>query len=229
LPMISQTYLKYQLQKKGSREEFLAWTDSLSTDLRIATQEPVVYEWMKRQPSEAMAWLNTRDSDDRKALVGVLAPVLPTHDLQGSMQEYADSEISTKKLMAPAIAKQLYQQDPEAAWDWYGNLAEKEPREVALTTLLMLMAEEDPYMALKKAESESAGMAIYDVRNPLLNMLENLALYNPNAVQRWLSTAELDLESRAFIESHLSENNKRQRPDGFFPPTRPHSPGKDGQ
>jgi len=220
-----------ELDSQAALEElklYLGVSSSAKIQYRFRLQVPVISQWIADQPSKAMQWLHARDSNDRKALVHELAGLLPLHNLRGSMRLYADSDENTKKLMAANIAEQLYQQNSEAAWDWYRNLDEEKPRQIALTTLLMATANDDPYLALSQSEKGAAGMAIYDMRNPLRGMLEYLTLYNKDVVQQWLSAAELDNEDRTFIESRLHDINNRRGPaphmPSFFPPTRPHSP-----
>ena len=147
-------------------------------------------------PDNAMQWLDAiADYQQRQAMLDTVAPLLPDQHLDLAIQLYPEQSAMTQSQMAYGIVDQLYRQDPDRAMQWVDSLPDGQANFEPRQALLMLLAYEQPELALNRAaalqgEYRTAALA-------QLGMM--LSATHAETVSSWLSTVPLSEEERRFF------------------------------
>jgi hypothetical protein len=174
----------------------MTWLDTLPADLQDSTRSAAFQHWFSMAPDNAMQWLDAiADYQQRQAMLDTVAPLLPDQHLDLAIQLYPEQSAMTQSQMAYGIVDQLYRQDPDRAMQWVDSLPDGQANFEPRQALLMLLAYEQPELALNRAaalqgEYRTAALA-------QLGMM--LSATHAETVSSWLSTVPLSEEERRFF------------------------------
>jgi len=186
----------------AKRQELLSWSESLSPELQIAVREPILSEWASYDPEAAIEWLNTKSGwSENPRLVAAIAWNLPNHNIDLAMEVYANADQETQMILSQGIVSELYQQNPQAAWNWYEALPENDAKQSSLFSLVMITAQENPQEALDLASNINAG------NNPdmVTEVIQALAFEFPDDVESWLHTANIDEQRKSELRTMVTQ------------------------
>lgn len=209
------------------RDELLAWSETLSPDLKMQVQQPLIMQWVDQQPQAALNWWHTQpESAEKSSLLQSIAWGIPAQD---AMDLYPVVDESAQVALSSTIIRHLYESDPAAAQNWYDQLPNNVVKQRSMHDLFMMKAHENPQEALSLIDDALANGVFDDDATMELafGLLPMLVYENGGIVENWLQGADLDSEVKARVNEMLTGSRSEMNsfpmsgPFGSYPPVMP--------
>jgi hypothetical protein len=172
------------------------WIESLPHDFQESTRNAFFQNWYAMAPNDAMQWLDySADYQYKQSMLKIVAPMLPNQNLELALQLYPEQDAQTQSQMGYSIVDQLYRQDPQRAVQWVDGLPADPSNHDARTSLLMLLATEQPLTALERTTELDGESRL----NALAQLGMILTSTHPQLLNSWASTATLTDEERSLL------------------------------
>jgi len=184
------------------RQELLDWSESLSSELQIAVREPLLSEWANDNPDAAIEWLNTHGGwMENSLLVQSIAWNLPEHNMEKALEVYSSVDQETQMVLSQGIVGELYESDPQSAWNWYEGLPENDVKQSSLFSLILMSAGENPTQALDLATSVNNG----GNTELITGVIQALSYEFPDEVESWLATANINEQQKTDLRANITQ------------------------
>jgi len=206
------------------RNEVLAWSETLSPELKMQILEPLVMQWAEQDPQEVIQWWNNQPQSSVKS--GLLQSIAWNIPAQQAIELYPSADESTQAALSSTIIRHLYEDEPAAARNWYEQLPNNTVKQQSLFELFMMTSQNDPQQALYLMDDTLAnGVASSGERVEMVaRLLPFLAYQHGDLAENWLQSADLDdYEKRQLSDMITSVRNQMNSfpmpvPFGVYPP-----------
>jgi len=211
-------------RSRQQRDEVLAWSETLSPELKMQMLEPLVTQWAAQDPQEVIEWWNSQpESSVKSALLQSIAWNIPA---QQAIELFPVADEPTQAALSSTIIRHLYEGEPATAQHWYEQLPNNTVKQQSLYELFMMTSQDDPQQALYLMDDALANsFSISGGRAEMVaRLLPMLAYQHGDIAENWLQSADLgDNEKRQLrdmIQGVRNQMNSFPMPAPFdmYPP-----------